>query len=381
MSAVQIDAFGVSVEELVSHAVKAVEFLADLPLSERVSAINAIREAIAQHSPFASEPVDFVRWVPAGEVAANDYNPNAVAPPEMELLRVSIASDGYTQPIVTMRDGSGYVVIDGFHRNRVGKECQDIRERVKSYLPIVQIRTDRTDRSDRIASTIRHNRARGKHQVSVMSDIVIELKRRNWSNAKIAKELGMDDDEVLRLCQITGLTELFANEDFSQAWDAVIMTDDEIAVLDDGDVEELEDSTRVFHEWQKWECYPAGFYKEHPPQGMTVEDCEIAYRDFLFDLTRFDAALERLPKEWPKSCEHYLTNERMNRVAWLGQAAMCIATGVPSRFCGGYNMLPDPQKSAADEKALEHLNRWLVANGRTAVDLNGAGAKAIVNLY
>lgn len=354
--------------------------LADLPMHERVEAINDLREVIARYSPFAAEPVDFVRWVPADKVEANDYNPNSVAPPEMELLRVSIASDGYTQPIVTMQDGERLVVIDGFHRNRVGKECADVRERVRGFLPVVQIRSDRQDRSDRIASTIRHNRARGKHQISAMADIVAELKKRNWSHAKIAKELGMDEDEVLRLCQITGLTELFSNEQFSQAWDAVIMSDDEIAVLEDEDVAEQDDG-RIFHEWQKWECYPAGFYSDKPPLGMTAEDCEIAYRDFLRDLPRFDAALTRVFREWPTSAEHYLTNQRMNRIAWLGQASMCIETGVPSRFCGGYNMLEESERLAADNKALEHLNAWLVSRGSPAVDLDGAGVKAAVNLY
>jgi hypothetical protein len=215
-----------------------------------------------------------------------------------------------------------------------------------------------------------------------MSDIVIELKKRNWSNARISKELGMDEDEVLRLCQITGLTELFSNENFSQAWDAVIMSDEEISVISDDDIaEEKEASNRVFHEWQKWECYPAGFYSDKPPEGLTVEDCEKAYHDFLLDLNRFDSALVRLAKEWPTSCEHYLTNDRMNRIAWLGQASMCIETGIPARFCGGYNMLTDEQKNLADLKALDHLNLWLTANGRPTVDLDGAGAKTIVNLY
>lgn len=189
-------------------------------LSERVATLNQIREWVSEYSPFQGEPVDFVRWVPADSVHANDYNPNKVAPPEMELLRLSIANDGYTQPIVAMQDDQGQAeVIDGFHRHRVGKEYPDVAERVHGYLPVVQIREDRTDKNDRIASTIRHNRARGKHMVQAMSDIVVELKRRNWSEERIGKELGMDPDEVLRLCQITGLSDLFQDERFSQAWD------------------------------------------------------------------------------------------------------------------------------------------------------------------
>lgn len=185
-----------------------------------IDAINAMREAIHAHSPFQSEPVDFVRWVRNSDVYANRYNPNSVAPPEMELLRLSIDADGYTQPIVSMADGNGqYEVIDGFHRHRVGKECADIQARVHGYLPLVQIRETQTDKTDRMASTIRHNRARGKHKVEAMSEIVIELKKRNWSDEKIAKQLGMDPDEVLRLCQISGIADLFSDEEFSASWD------------------------------------------------------------------------------------------------------------------------------------------------------------------
>lgn len=206
--------------------------LADVPedLTLRVELINELRAVIHEVSPFADEPVDFVRWVPAETVHANNYNPNSVAPPEMELLRLSIMADGYTQPIVSNldADGEGRTVVDGFHRSRVGKELADVRERVRGYLPVVQIKGDRTDRSDQIASTIRHNRARGKHLVSAMQDIVVELKRRNWSNDKIGRELGMEADEILRLCQMTGLAELFADDEFSMSWDV-----DDLAGSDD----------------------------------------------------------------------------------------------------------------------------------------------------
>lgn len=198
-------------------------------LAVRVERLNELRREISSHSPFSAEPVDFVEWVPLEQVSANDYNPNSVAPPEMELLRLSIMADGYTQPIVTNIEDDGRVVVDGFHRNRVGRECADVAERIQGYLPVVQIRTDRTDRGDRIASTIRHNRARGKHQVLAMSDIVLELKRRNWSDDKIGRELGMDPDEVLRLAQITGLAEAFKDRDFSEAWEAVLDIDDELS--------------------------------------------------------------------------------------------------------------------------------------------------------
>jgi len=189
---------------------------------EIIETWNEVKLLMHENSPLSTEPVDCVLWVKNETVYANDYNPNSVAPPEMELLRLSISNDGYTQPIVSMLDETGETreVIDGFHRNRVGKECEEIQSRVHGYLPVVTIRESQEGKCDRIASTIRHNRARGKHQVESMSDIVVDLKKRNWSPKKISKELGMDADEVLRLTQISGLTELFKNQDFSNAWEA-----------------------------------------------------------------------------------------------------------------------------------------------------------------
>lgn len=193
--------------------------LLKLSVHDRINQINAIKQAMHRISPMKNEPVDCVIWVDKDKVIANDYNPNAVAPPEMDLLQLSISADGFTQPIVTFADNNIYTVIDGFHRNRVGKECKEITDRVKGYLPVTVIRADREDRSDRIAATIRHNRARGKHKIDAMSDIIIELKRRNWSDKKIGKELGMEPDEVLRLAQITGLRDAFKNKEFSKAWE------------------------------------------------------------------------------------------------------------------------------------------------------------------
>lgn len=195
------------------------DYLESLSLDEKVSEINRIKLELKKHSPFATEPVDCVIWIKSENVCANDYNPNSVAPPEMELLHTSIKEDGYTQPIVTWKRDGMHEVIDGFHRHRVGKECEDIQSRIHGYLPLVVINDSQIDKNNRIASTIRHNRARGKHKIEAMSDIVIELKRRNWSDQKIAKNLGMDEDEVLRLCQITGMAELFADADFSKSWD------------------------------------------------------------------------------------------------------------------------------------------------------------------
>lgn len=198
---------------------KELERIDQLPIEDKVKEINELKKGIKKISPFVKEPVDCVIWVKSDEVVANEYNPNHVAPPEMELLHTSIKEDGYTQPIVVYQHDGKYEVVDGFHRNRVGKEYKDINERIKGYLPVVVINEDVADKGQRIASTIRHNRARGKHQVEAMSDIVLDLRKRNWSNEKIAKKLGMDADEVLRLAQITRLAEMFADKDFNEAWE------------------------------------------------------------------------------------------------------------------------------------------------------------------
>jgi ParB-like chromosome segregation protein Spo0J len=181
--------------------------------------INELKLFLHKLSPFKEEPVDCVLWVHSNKIFANDYNPNKVAPPEMELLKVSILADGYTQPIVTFPENSHYTVIDGFHRYRVGKEIEEVNKKIYDYLPVTIIKPSQEDRGDRIASTIRHNRARGKHQIQGMSNIVLELKRRNWSDNKIAKNLGMDADEILRLTQIGGLKDMFKNTDFSLSWE------------------------------------------------------------------------------------------------------------------------------------------------------------------
>ena len=207
-----------------------------LPVEDRVEIINEIKLRLKGYSPFSSEPVDCVIWVKADQVVANSYNPNSVAPPEMRLLEQSILQDGYTQPIVSWQKDDGYEVVDGFHRNRVGKECKDVNKRVHGYLPLTIINKERQEIGDRMASTIRHNRARGKHSVDSMSDIVLELKKRNRSDAWIAKNLGMDEDEILRLTQISGLADLFKNADFSNAWDVDIF--DEIMDANVGGAED-----------------------------------------------------------------------------------------------------------------------------------------------
>lgn len=185
--------------------------------AQRIGVINALKQTLHEHSPFAREPVDCVLWVPAASVAANDYNPNVMAPPERRLLQQSLEKDGYTQPIVVSARTQDYLVIDGFHRHVLGKKAA-LRKRLRGYLPVTLINEQRQGEAERIAATIRHNRARGQHQVTAMSDIVRDLHRLGWNDEKISVELGMDADEVLRLKQISGLAEVFASCDYSEAW-------------------------------------------------------------------------------------------------------------------------------------------------------------------
>lgn len=163
-------------------------------------------------------PVYSVRGVPIEKVRANSYNPNAVAPTEMKLLYDSIKEDGYTMPVVCyyLKDEDMYEIVDGFHRYSIMLKYKDIYEREQGILPVSVI--DKPI-GDRMASTIRHNRARGTHNVDLMSNIVGELHELGKTDAWIMKHLGMDADEVLRLKQISGLASLFKDKEFSKSWE------------------------------------------------------------------------------------------------------------------------------------------------------------------
>jgi len=363
--------------------------LSGLDLNSKINSINDIREYIHELSPFKNEPVDYVKWIPSENVVANDYNPNKVAPPEMELLEVSIMNDGYTQPVVTFPKGDVVEVVDGFHRTRVSKESKIVRQRVLGYTPTVIIRKEQSDKNDRIASTIRHNRARGKHQVDAMSEIILELKNRNWKNERIARELGMDEEEILRLCQITGLQDIFKDDDFSKSWESSDSIHSFDPLTDNLSDEELEhyrtvntnDPDRIFHTFEKWECHKAGFYASKK-EGMTHDQCELAYRDFLSNDELFKNGLQGVLDNWINSCEHYLTNKAMNRIAWLGQAAMCYYSGVPSKFCSGFNLLTQEQQNHANEIALKYLNIWMKKYNRSEVTMEDAlSIGRQVNIY
>tara|TARA_R110000803_G_scaffold144898_1_gene210724 strand:+ start:1560 stop:2225 length:666 start_codon:yes stop_codon:yes gene_type:complete len=195
------------------------ELIQQYQLSEnKIEFIEELKELIDEISPLNHQPVNRVRWVDISQVQANDYNPNSVAKTEMKLLYTSILHDGYTQPIVTVYDKKKkkYVIVDGFHRYFTSRSYSDILDKNMGYVPVVVI--DKNI-NDRMASTIRHNRARGKHSVSGMSNIVFEMLDNGWKDADILEELGMEAEELIRLKHITGFSKLFENTEYKKAWE------------------------------------------------------------------------------------------------------------------------------------------------------------------
>lgn len=186
--------------------------------SDKIAFINDIREFIHSLSSGGIHPVDCVIWVPLESVQANSYNPNSVASNEMKLLHTSISHDGYTQPIVTVYDPTlqKYVIVDGFHRYFVMKSYIDIYQKTGGYLPIVVINKDI---NDRMASTVRHNRARGKHAITGLSNIVFKMLDGGWKDEDICNELGMEADELIRLKHITGFSKLFKDVSYRMSWE------------------------------------------------------------------------------------------------------------------------------------------------------------------
>tara|TARA_R110001632_G_scaffold21849_6_gene63363 strand:+ start:109 stop:795 length:687 start_codon:yes stop_codon:yes gene_type:complete len=184
----------------------------------KIDFIESIKEFLHSVSPLKEQPVNLVRWVDIDKVQANDYNPNTVAKIEMKLLHTSISHDGYTQPVVTIydKDKDKYIIIDGFHRYLTCKSYDDVRERNHNRLPIVVIDKDI---NDRMASTIRHNRARGKHSIKGMSNIVFGMLDNGWDDIAICEELGMEAEELMRLKHITGFSKLFADAKYKNAWE------------------------------------------------------------------------------------------------------------------------------------------------------------------
>lgn len=181
--------------------------------------LNELREFIhTDLSGKQQQPIDFVRWTDINKVRPNDYNPNSVASVELKLLYTSIKHDGYTQPVVTIYDkeNDSYIIVDGFHRYFTMKNNKDIYDLNKGLLPIVVINSDI---NDRMASTVRHNRARGKHSVTGLSSMVFSMLENGWEDSQICNELGMEAEELLKLKHITGFSKLFKDAEYKKSWE------------------------------------------------------------------------------------------------------------------------------------------------------------------
>ena len=184
----------------------------------KIDVLEQIKAICHELSPQKAQPVNRVRWVPIEKVHANDYNPNSVAKNEMRLLYVSISHDGYTQPVVTVYDDvkDEYVIVDGFHRYTTMRLNPDIYEQNNGLLPVVVIEKSI---NDRMASTVRHNRARGKHSVNGMANMVFQMLENGWSDEAICAELGVEPDELVRLKHVTGFSKLFENTEYRRSWE------------------------------------------------------------------------------------------------------------------------------------------------------------------
>jgi ParB-like chromosome segregation protein Spo0J len=202
--------------------------IAKLSGDEQIEALNQARYELSKVSPFSNEPIDYVQWVKSDKVVANDYNPNSVARPEMKLLEHSIRKNGFAMPIITAEMSSEgdlsnrpQKVVDGFHRHKVGKGSKDLADRMHGYLPIVNIAGDSSDPSHLMSATVEFNRDRGEHSIELMDGLVKEMLQHGQTDQEIAKHLGMEAEEVLRLKQMTGLAGLFDGQPYSKAWESI----------------------------------------------------------------------------------------------------------------------------------------------------------------
>jgi hypothetical protein len=192
---------------------------------DKIEFINELNKYIFNELNNIKQPISYVKWIPIENVSPNDYNPNSVAKIEMGLLYKSIKHDGYTQPIVTIYDKekNKYVIVDGFHRYFICKTNKDIYERNKGHLPCVVIDKDI---NERMAATVRHNRARGEHSVTGMANMVFEMLQNGWTDENICNHLGMEPEEILKLKHITGFSKLFQDVNYNKSWE----TKDQIAL-------------------------------------------------------------------------------------------------------------------------------------------------------
>jgi hypothetical protein len=185
---------------------------------DKMQFIEELKSVLYELTP-NRQPIDFVRRVSLDKIEANDYNPNSVASNEMNLLHLSISKDGYTQPVVTIHDQERdkYVIVDGFHRFTIMRTREDIFKLNGGLLPIVVIEKNI---NDRMASTVRHNRAKGKHSIDGMANMVFCMLDEGWPDERICKELGMESEELIRMKYITGFAKLFENVEYQRAWES-----------------------------------------------------------------------------------------------------------------------------------------------------------------
>lgn len=189
-------------------------------INEKIDLLNEIKLSLKEVSPLKNHPTDFVVWKKSESIETQKQNPNFVAPPELELLYQSIKNDGYTMPVVSFTQEDGTIrIVDGFHRRQIERTHKDISESTFGRIPTSFVRKTQEDESNRMASTIRHNRARGSHNIEIMSKIVAELVEIGKSDRWISQHIGMSADELLRLKQITGVAVLFNNKQFSDSWE------------------------------------------------------------------------------------------------------------------------------------------------------------------
>lgn len=185
---------------------------------DKIGILNELREFLHNEISEIDQPIDYVKWVKIEDIQPNDYNPNQVAKIEMGLLYKSIKHDGYTQPIVAIFDPEikKYVIVDGFHRYFTAKMNKDIANRNKGYLPITVIKKDI---NERMAATVRHNRARGEHSIKGMGNMIFEMLNNGWTDAEICNHLGMEAEEILKLKHITGFSKLFKDVEYKKSWE------------------------------------------------------------------------------------------------------------------------------------------------------------------
>lgn len=211
------------VAELLEQLKQEIASVSDV--DDKIDLVNEIRLGIHEASPLKNHPADCVLWERSESIETQKINPNAVAPPEMQLLYESIRNDGYTMSVVAFRQPDGTLrIVDGFHRRSIERTHPDISESTFHRIPLTLVRKSQEGEGDRMASTIRHNRARGTHNIELMSTIVAELVEMGKGDRWIQKHIGMSADELLRLKQITGVAALFNNREFSESWNAEVQT-------------------------------------------------------------------------------------------------------------------------------------------------------------